>query len=169
MDQQDYKKLYQKMLPKGPVWGQEKSNVSATLAEAISSFLYFLHGRIEKASSEMFAQSCDETLVDWENMLDRYTTGYNTTQADAVATLMRYVGQAERMEYGTSAAGGSGVNADSVSLIADAFKFFGYDEETVRVVKKTSAYSGGTTLYTDAECASHEFLLISILQAQPLM
>ena len=69
MDQQDYKKLYQKMLPKGPVWGQEKSNVSATLAEAISSFLYFLHGRIEKASSEMFAQSCNETLVDWENML----------------------------------------------------------------------------------------------------
>ena len=91
---------------------------------------------------------------DWENMLDRYTTGYNTTQADAVATLMRYVGQAERMEYGTSAAGGSGVNADSVSLIADAFKFFGYDEETVRVVKKTSAYSGGTTLYTDAEWAA---------------
>ena len=91
---------------------------------------------------------------DWENMLDRYTTGYNTTQADAVATLMRYVGQAERMEYGTSAAGGSGVNADSVSLIADAFKFFGYDEETVRVVKKTSAYNGGTTLYTDAEWAA---------------
>lgn len=91
---------------------------------------------------------------DWENMLDRYTTGYNTTQADAVATLMRYVGQAERMEYGTSAAGGSGVNADSVSLIADAFKFFGYDEETVRVVKKTSSYSGGTTLYTDAEWAA---------------
>ena len=57
------------MLPKGPVWGQEKNNVSATLAEAISSFLYFLHGRMEKAYNEMFAQNCDETLNDWEKML----------------------------------------------------------------------------------------------------
>ena len=91
---------------------------------------------------------------DWDNMLDAYTTGYNNTQANAVAKLMRYIGQAERMEYGTSAAGGSGVNADSVILMANAFKFFGYDEESVRVVKKTSAYSGGTTLYTDTEWAA---------------
>lgn len=91
---------------------------------------------------------------DWENMLDVYTSGYNTAQADAVATLMRYVGQAEHMAYGTTAAGGSGIDADSVILIANAFKFFGYDEESVRFVKKTSAYSGGTTLYTDAEWAA---------------
>ena len=90
---------------------------------------------------------------DWENMLDRYNSGYNTAQANAVATLMRYVGQAEHMAYG-SASVGSGVDADSVVLIANAFKLFGYDEETVRVVKKTSSYSGGTTLYTDAEWAA---------------
>lgn len=91
---------------------------------------------------------------DWDNMLDRYSSGYTTEQANAVATLMRYIGQVEHMAYGTSAAGGSGVDADSVSLMAGAFTFFGYDEETVRVVKKTSAYSGGTTLYTDAEWAA---------------
>lgn len=88
---------------------------------------------------------------DWDNMRDTYTSGYTTAQANAVATLMRYVGQAEHMEYGSD---GSGVDADSASLIADAFKFFGYDEETVRLVKKTSAYSGGQTLYTDAEWAA---------------
>ncbi len=104
---------------------------------------------------------------DWDNMLDRYTSGYNTAQANAVATLMRYVGQAERMEYGTSAAGGSGVNADSVSLIADAFKFFGYDEETVRVVKKTSSYSGGTTLYTDAEWA--QLIQTELAEERPIV
>ena len=91
---------------------------------------------------------------DWANMLNSYSGSYNTDQANAVATLMRYVGQAEHMAYGTTAAGGSGVDADSVILIANAFKFFGYDEETVRVVKKTSAYSGGTTLYSDAEWAA---------------
>ena len=104
---------------------------------------------------------------DWENMLDRYTSGYNTAQANAVATLMRYIGQAEHMEYGTSAAGGSGVHVDSVSLIADAFKFFGYDEETVRVVKKTSAYSGGTTLYTDAEWA--EIIQEELSEGRPIV
>lgn len=88
---------------------------------------------------------------DWDHMRDSYSGNYSTTEATAVATLMRYVGQAEHMAYGVD---GSGVDADSVSLIADAFKLFGYDEETVRVVKKTSAYSGGTTLYTDAEWAA---------------
>ena len=104
---------------------------------------------------------------DWDNMLDRYTSGYNTQQANAVATLMRYIGQAERMEYGTSAAGGSGVNADSVILMANAFTFFGYDEETVRVVKKTSAYSGGTTLYTDAEWAA--LIQEELAEARPIL
>ncbi|MBR1804047.1 MAG: C10 family peptidase [Muribaculaceae bacterium] len=91
---------------------------------------------------------------DWDNMIDDYRGSYTTAQGDAVATLMRYVGQAERMAYGTYAAGGSGVDADSVCNIADAFKFFGYDENTVRFVKKTSAYSGGTTLYSDTQWAA---------------
>ena len=90
-------------------------------------------------------------MFDWDNMLDVYTSGYNTAQADAVATLMRYVGQAEHMAYGPD---GSGIDADSVILIVDMFKLFGYDEETTRMVKKTSAYSGGQTLYTDAEWAA---------------
>ena len=90
-------------------------------------------------------------MFDWDNMLDVYGSGYTTAQANAVATLMRYVGQAEHMAYGSD---GSGIDADSVILIVNAFKLLGYDEETVRMVKKTSAYSGGQTLYTDAEWAA---------------
>ena len=104
---------------------------------------------------------------DWDNMIDDYTGSYTTAQGDAVATLMRYIGQAERMEYGTSSAGGSGVNADSVSLIAGAFTLMGYDSETVRVVKKTSAYSGGQTLYTDAEWAA--IIQEEILAERPIV
>jgi hypothetical protein len=88
---------------------------------------------------------------DWDHMKDKYTSGYTTEEATAVATLMRYVGQAEHMEYGSD---GSGIDADSVILIVNAFKLLGYDEETVRMVKKTSAYSGGSTIYTDAEWAA---------------
>ena len=94
------------------------------------------------------------TTFDWANMLDSYTGSYTTAQGTAVATLMRYVGQAEHMGYGTSSAGGSGVSVDSVCNIRNAFTFFGYDATTTRFVKKTSAYSGGTTLYTDAQWAS---------------
>ena len=94
------------------------------------------------------------TTFDWANMLDSYTGSYTTAQGTAVATLMHYVGQAERMGYGTSAAGGSGVSVDSVCNIRDAFTFFGYDSSTTRFVKKTSAYSGGTTLYSDSQWAS---------------
>ena len=94
------------------------------------------------------------TTFDWANMLDSYASGYTTAQSNAVATLMHYVGQAERMEYGTSSAGGSGVNVDSVGNICDAFTFFGYDASSARTVKKTSAYSGGTTLYSDTEWAA---------------
>ena len=94
------------------------------------------------------------TTFDWANMLDSYTGSYTTAQGTAVATLMRYVGQAEHMGYGTSSAGGSGVSVDSVSNIRNAFTFFGYDSSTTRFVKKTSAYSGGSTLYTDSQWAS---------------
>ena len=103
------------------------------------------------SSTTVNVAALPSVTFDWDNMLDRYTSGYTTAQANAVATLMRYVGQAEHMEYGSD---GSGIDADSAVLIADAFKLFGYDEETVRLVKKTSAYSGGTTLYSDAEWAA---------------
>ena len=94
------------------------------------------------------------TTFDWANMLDSYTGSYTTAQGTAAATLMRYVGQAEHMGYGTSSAGGSGVSVDSVCNIRNAFTFFGYDSNTTRFVKKTSAYSGGTTLYSDSQWAA---------------
>ncbi len=119
------------------------------------------------SSSMVNVAALPPVTFDWDNMRDTYTSGYSTAEADAVATLMRYIGQAEHMAYGTSAAGGSGVDADSVSLIADAFKFFGYDEETVRVVKKTSAYSGGQTLYTDAEWAA--IMQEELIEGRPIV
>jgi hypothetical protein len=67
------------------------------------------------------------TTFDWDNMLDNYeSVDYTPEQADAVAWLMRYVGQVERMDYSPE---GSGAQADD---ILRAVRFFGYDE-TVRV------------------------------------
>ena len=91
---------------------------------------------------------------DWGNMLDNYLGNYTPEQGSAVATLMRYIGQAERMVYGTPDLNGSGLPSDSVNNIAEAFIFFGYDESTVRTVKKISSMYNGQTLYSDEEWAT---------------
>jgi len=97
------------------------------------------------------------TTFDWDNMLDDYTGSYSTAQGTAVATLMHYVGQAERMEYGTTSVG-SGVSVDSVSNICDAFLLFGYDPETTHFVKKVESMDNygneGATIYSDSEWAA---------------
>ena len=78
------------------------------------------------------------TTFDWDNMIDDYTGNYTTAQGNAVATLMRYVGQAEKMMYGTSSAGGSGIYTTDSQVIADMYIRFGYDPSTCRVVQKSS-------------------------------
>jgi hypothetical protein len=69
---------------------------------------------------------------------------YTTAQGNAVATLMRYVGQAEGMMYGVEAAG-SGIYSNENYRIANMFKAFGY-KSTARNVMKNS--------YTEANWAS---------------
>ena len=77
------------------------------------------------------------TTFDWANMKDSYSS-YNTAQGNAVATLMRYVGQAEHMMYGTESAGGSGIYTTDTQNIVDMFVLFGYDQSTCRVANKSS-------------------------------
>lgn len=88
---------------------------------------------------------------DWDNMLDKYTGSYTTAQADAVAWLMRYVGQEEQMDYTPSASGAMGED------ILRAVKFFGYDEEMAHLEYKTRTDDYGTdtaTYYNDDEWAA---------------
>ena len=84
---------------------------------------------------------------DWDNMLDKYTGSYTTAQADAVAWLMRYVGQEEHMDYTPSASGAMGDD------ILRAVKFFGYDEEMARLEFKTRTddYANDTAVYYNDE------------------
>lgn len=88
------------------------------------------------------------TTFDWANMRASYGWGATAAQKAAVATLMRYIGQAERMEYGPD---GSGISSDRTDLISTACKTFGYDNN-VRAIKKSSYY--GYSYYTDAQWAT---------------
>ena len=70
-------------------------------------------------------------------MLDNYEgVEYTDEQADAVAWLMRYVGQIERMDYTPE---GSGAQADD---ILRAVQFLGYDETAELVTKSYADYFG---------------------------
>ena len=77
------------------------------------------------------------TTFDWANMRDSYLSNYTTAQADAVAKLMRYVGQAVKMMYGTAAAGGSGIYTNETQKVVNMFKDFGY-KSTCQVIYKSS-------------------------------
>ena len=98
------------------------------------------------------------TTFDWDNMLDNYgssSSSYTTAQGTAVATLMRYVGQAEKMTYGRS---GSGISVDDAQNVADMFILFGYDSSTTRLVKEYQSMDNygnqSGRIYTDAQWAS---------------
>ena len=92
------------------------------------------------------------TTFDWANMKDTYTS-YNSTQSNAVATLMRYVGQLEKMMYGTEAAGGSGIYTTNSQIIATMFKTLGYDSNT-RLVNKSSYSDANWNALIQAEMAA---------------
>ena len=64
------------------------------------------------------------TTLDWDNMIDDYSGTYTTAQATAVATLMRYCGQAAEMDYDNYNNGGSGATCEDQ---LSGMKLFGYN------------------------------------------
>lgn len=74
---------------------------------------------------------------DWNNMLDQYYGGESTAQMNAVAWLMRYCGQAVKMDYGTKS---SAAYSDNVAMALR--EYFGYDVNT-RYVVRTDYSAGG--------------------------
>ena len=98
-------------------------------------------------SGGVTAPALSEKAADWANMLDEYTGPtnytYNSTQAEAVSWLMRYVGQACNMQYTTS---GSGAYDPD---ILEACHTFGYTD--AQLLTLTSGYAGYNQNYTDSQ------------------
>ena len=106
--------------------------------------------------------------LDWNNMLDNYSVvSYNTTQANAVAWLMRYCGQAAKMMYSPE---GSGAYTEDAR---DAMVQFGYSEDATvmyrddhtasdwHAVMQAELEAGRPILYggNDAYAGGHEFVV----------
>jgi len=103
------------------------------------------------------ADALPAITFDWDNMLNSYNRSYTEEQADAVAWLMRYVGQAEEMSYGTGSSGTGSRN------IMRALRTMDYDTVAFEVHKTPFWGSGG---YTDDEWA--ELLLVELESGRPL-
>ena len=120
-----------------PVY-QGENCLTGCACTSLAQVMYYwryanLTSPIEGYTTESLGLRLEElqpTEFDWDNMIENcYFTSYNDVQAQAVALLMRYVGQAEHMDY---APDGSGTNEQE---IADAALKFGYDEGLRRLSK----------------------------------
>ena len=103
------------------------------------------------------------TTFDWANMLPTYRLGtYNDANKNAVAKLMRYIGQAEEMNYDKA---GSDAWEDD---IARACELFGYEDATV-VYKATMNFDTGveTTYINDEDW--YELLVNEMLAGRPVV
>lgn len=114
-----------------PTVGGERS-VTGCVATAISQIMFVHKYPTKGTGSKTYTSESNKlklsvnfgaTTYDWENMLPYYKNNYNSTQANAVATLMYHVGVAADMDYDPD---GSGA-ASSIAL-ANIGTYFGYDK-----------------------------------------
>ena len=82
------------------------------------------------SSLRITVNSLEPMTFDWDNMLDSYRRNYSSEQANAAAWLIRYVGQAEHMDYTPSSSGVQDYD------IMRAVRTFGFDSDARMVYKK---------------------------------
>lgn len=104
--------------------------------------------------SKINVDALPEYTFDWENMWDTYedvdVDRLPEVNKDAVAWLMRYVGQAENIDYNTDKSGTGN------EYIAQALQIFGYDEDAHYVLQYNffESMSNPPQNYTDDEWAN---------------
>ncbi len=104
-------------------------------------------------SGGLSCSALPERAADWDNIIDEYTGptnySYTSAQADAVAWLMRYVGQACTMQYSTS---GSGANDPEIHQACLTFGYTDAQLLTLTELKQSGwSYTNGPQNYTDTE------------------
>jgi hypothetical protein len=106
--------------------------VTGCVATAISQIMYVHKYPTKGTGSKSYTTETHQlnlsadfgaTTYDWDNMLPYYSSGYNSTQAKAVATLLYHVGIAADMDYDPDGSG-----ASSAISLANLSTYFGYDK-----------------------------------------
>ena len=104
--------------------------------------------------------------LDWDNMLDEYHEGqYSEQQGAAVARLMRYCGQATKMNYGiASSSSWVGNELDALKLFgysdADSVYHSGYNDEEWETMMRDQLSLGCPIIYDGSGSnGSHNFVV----------
>lgn len=124
------------------------------------------------ATNKINVSAWGATTFDWNNMLDSYSGSYTNDQKKAVATLMRYCGQAAQMDYGfTSGAYNGdalyaftqklGYNANATFKSAASYSVNGWEDLIYKEVRE------GRPVYYSAlngddggpQCGGHAFVI----------
>lgn len=85
-------------------------------------------GNGQYGEEESFSTNFAEHTYDWDNMLDKYTEdplNWNEAQGKAVSVLLKDIGVAAKMNYGTLASGGSGTQ--TYEAMRGLVEYLGYD------------------------------------------
>ena len=143
-----------------PIYLGERS-VTGCVATAMAQVMYFWRypdhlpslNAYYSRSHRIWVPALPARDLDWDNMLDNYgATPYNSAQSEAVATLMRYCGQAVRMDYSPT---GSGAYVDQQ---LSAMKTFGYNPEATELGKGTLSYDEWDEVLQEELLAGHPIL-----------
>ena len=98
---------------------------------------------------------------DWEHMRDSYKNdNWSEAERDAIANLMRYVGQAEYMDYATDK---SGADEDQIDM---AIRTFGYPADVHYVLKNGYDYDM-TEYYSDEDWTT--MMQAELIAGRPLI
>lgn len=84
----------------------------------------------ESPNGGLLSADFGSTHYDWSNMLETYESSYNTTQANAVATLMYHCGISVNMQYSTVS------NSDNIFAAKALYNYFDYDRSMSYLERK---------------------------------
>lgn len=111
------------------------SAVTGCVPTAYAILMHYYKWPVSANEKKVYHSGTGESMTlgheyDWDNMLSDYSNGYNDTQAAAVATLMRDLGWAYQVDYGTSGtqSGAGGEHADKLMTV------FKYKSESPNVM-----------------------------------
>lgn len=121
---------YNNLCPNFTYDGVTYRSVSGCAATAMAQIMYYYKSpqttskAIPAYTTESYRLSCPQlpvTTFDWSNMTDTYSSSSSDAANAAVATLMKYCGEAISMDYGPS-------SGAAIDVISSAFTtYFNYD------------------------------------------
>lgn len=134
---------------KCPIDTDGERSVTGCVATAMAQVMKYHNYPVRGTGSVSYTTSTNKLSVsvtfgetyDWANMLDSYSGSYNTTQANAVATLMYHCGASTQMDYTSSS---SGTQQDKIR--SALYNNFGYDSDMACIEKENYTEEEWNTL-----------------------